>query len=267
MTPLVQFLLHRQPTDHWQKIPWDDPDFSRRMLDVHLTQETDAASRRTSKIDAHVDWIHRKVLGSESATILDLGCGPGLYMDRLSELGHTCTGIDFSPASINYAKGHHAGRYRQDDLRTADFGEGNDLVMLIFGELNAFAPEEAQAIIDKAHAALKHGGKLLLEVSYAGALEAEATKPPTWFTAESGLFSDSPHLGLQETKLDLGCLVSNYYIVDEAGGITTYTTMHQIYTEDEYRQMLRAFDPVLVYPCLMGMQEENPQFMAILATK
>jgi len=34
------------------KIPWDDPDFSRRMLAEHLSQEHDMASRR-------VEWIDR----------------------------------------------------------------------------------------------------------------------------------------------------------------------------------------------------------------
>ena len=52
-------------------------------------------------------------LGLErGARVLDLGCGPGLYTTRLAKLGHTCVGIDFSPASIAYAKAEaeHYGR-------------------------------------------------------------------------------------------------------------------------------------------------------------
>jgi predicted TPR repeat methyltransferase len=44
------------------------------------------------------------VLQSEPQRILDLGCGPGLYTQRLASLGHTCVGIDISPASIAYAR-------------------------------------------------------------------------------------------------------------------------------------------------------------------
>ncbi len=86
----------------WSKIPWDEPGFSARMLENHLSQEHDWASRTNTAIDAQVAFIHRQ-LPSE-AHILDLGCGPGLYTSRLNALGHQCTGVDFSPASINYAR-------------------------------------------------------------------------------------------------------------------------------------------------------------------
>jgi hypothetical protein len=66
------------PWSEGEKIPWDEPGFSERMLKEHLSQEHDAASRRTEHIDAHVDWIHRELLGERPARVLDLGCGPGL---------------------------------------------------------------------------------------------------------------------------------------------------------------------------------------------
>ena len=88
-----------QPWDEGENIPWNDPEFSQRMLAEHLTQEHDAASRKFAKIDRHVQWIHKNVLGGKPARILDLGCGPGLYALRLARLGHQHTGIDFSPAS------------------------------------------------------------------------------------------------------------------------------------------------------------------------
>ena len=39
----------------------------------------------------------------EGARVLDLGCGPGLYVHRLSAMGCECVGMDFSPASIRHA--------------------------------------------------------------------------------------------------------------------------------------------------------------------
>ena len=89
-----------KPWSEGEKIPWNDPEFSRRMLDEHLSQAHDAASRRFEIIDKHVDWIHTHVLKGNPTRILDLGCGPGLYTNRLARLGHHCVGIDFSPASI-----------------------------------------------------------------------------------------------------------------------------------------------------------------------
>lgn len=65
------------------KIPWNDPDFSRRMLENHLSQEHDWASRKLSVIEQQVDWIARQL--PVGATILDLGCGPGFYTQRLAQ--------------------------------------------------------------------------------------------------------------------------------------------------------------------------------------
>jgi 2-polyprenyl-3-methyl-5-hydroxy-6-metoxy-1,4-benzoquinol methylase len=117
------------------------------MLREHLSQAHDAASRRTIIIEDHVEWIQRVVLHDRSSRVLDLGCGPGLYSSRFAQRGHTCVGIDFSPASIEYAREvarsqQLACEYRLDDVRHAEFGTGYDLALFIFGELNPFRPAE-----------------------------------------------------------------------------------------------------------------------------
>jgi hypothetical protein len=43
-----------EPWVEGEKIPWNEPAFSARMLQEHLSQEHDAASRRFATIDAHV---------------------------------------------------------------------------------------------------------------------------------------------------------------------------------------------------------------------
>ncbi|MCL4251885.1 MAG: methyltransferase domain-containing protein [Anaerolineae bacterium] len=240
---MFQRLLDRHSADnHWQKIPWNDPEFSRRMLREHLSQEHDAASRRTEKIERHLDWIHNAVLHGRPARVLDLGCGPGFYTGGLTLRGHRCKGIDFSPASIAYAQEHKPGTYQLGDLLTVDYGDGYDLVMLIFGELNAFAPEDAERIIAKAHAALKPGGRLLLEVHTYAAVEREGSQSPTWYTAQEGLFSDEPYLCLEESSFARKRAVTRIYVFDaQTGAMTPYTTMLQAYTDAEYRTLLAAF--------------------------
>ena len=259
-------LIHRKsvpgPWAEGEKIPWNDPEFSRRMLDEHLSQEHDAASRRFETIDRHVRWIHDQVLQGKPTRILDLGCGPGLYTHRLAKLGHRCVGIDFSPASIAYAKEHTGAEgpectYIQEDIRSADFGGGYGLVMLIFGEFNVFRATEAGEILKKACRALVPGGFLLLEPHSFETVVEIGEQPRSWYSAEKGLFSDKPHLCLQENFWDSKSKVAiqRYYVVDAATGEAgLHSSSMQAYTDEEYRSLLAecGFGEAMIYPSLGG---------------
>ncbi|MGD9315493.1 MAG: class I SAM-dependent methyltransferase [Anaerolineae bacterium] len=253
------------PWGEGDNIPWHDPAFSQRMLKEHLTQEHDAASRRFEIIDQHVDWIHHQLLSGHSAKILDLGCGPGLYSSRLARLGHDCLGIDYGPASIAHAEAEARKdglrcTYRHQDIRTAEYGSGFDLVMLIFGEFNVFRPTEAMSILQKAHRALADGGILLLEPHTFSVIERLGGRRPFWYSAQSELFSDSPHLYLEESFWDASSSVATirYYIVDAATGkVTRYAQSLQAYTDEEYNSVLldNGFKAISRCPSLTGKQD------------
>ncbi|MCH8869835.1 MAG: class I SAM-dependent methyltransferase, partial [Chloroflexi bacterium] len=112
-----------KPWSEGDNIPWNDPPFSGRMLKEHLRQDHDLASRALDKVDAHVAWIHETLLRNRPAKVLDLGCGPGFYANRLAGLGHQCVGIDYSPASIPFGQSEAANQglsvsYLLQDIRT-----------------------------------------------------------------------------------------------------------------------------------------------------
>jgi SAM-dependent methyltransferase len=230
------------------------------MLDEHLSQKHDAASRRFEIIDSHVRWIHGQVLKGNPTRILDLGCGPGLYANRLAGLGHRCVGIDFSPASIAYAREHAEEErldctYIQQDIRTADYGHDYGLVMLIFGEFNVFRPAEARGILQKAHHALAPNGFLLLEPHTFEAVVKLGKQPSSWYSAEKGLFSAEPHLCLQESFWDVedNVAIERYYIVDATTGeVARHSASTQAYTDGQYRSLLVecGFGDVRFFPSM-----------------
>ena len=278
---LADILSRKIPPDPWSEgdnIPWNEPGFSRRMLREHLTQSHDLASRRSEKIDAHVEWIHREVLAGSPARILDLACGPGLYASRLARLGHRCVGIDFSPASIDYAREQAVSEdlpcdYIHADIRSAEYGSGFGFAMLIFGEFNVFSPSDATRIVEKAHSALEEGGMLLLEAHTAQAVRDFGLRPALWYSPESGLFSDTPHLCLQENFWDddTGVVTRRYFIVDAATGeVTRYAQSLKAYTTEQYRVILEkaGFKNVRFYDSLVGQKDESqPDLLAITARK
>jgi len=277
LSDLVRRDLQPEPWAEGEKIPWSDPEFSRRMLREHLSQRHDAASRRTSLVRRHVDWIHSTLLQARASRVLDLGCGPGLYTARLAALGHRCTGIDFSPASIAYAEKQARTRnldcvYRLEDVRRADFGCGYELVMFIFGEFNVFRPADARRILRKACAALKPGGRLLLEVSSFDSVEQTGEQPSMWYTEPAGLWSDAPHLCLMESFWDEagGVAIERYWIVDaRTGAVSRHSASTQAYTDERFRRMLRSagFRQVDFHPALTGSQALQPDGLFVIVAQ
>jgi SAM-dependent methyltransferase len=262
---LLDVVRRTPPAAPWAEgdnIPWHEPGFSERMLREHLAQSHDAASRRAAKVDPHVAWIHRTLLGGGPASVLDLGCGPGLYTSRLAALGHACTGIDWSPASIRHARAEARARslscrYVEADLREADFGRGHGLALLLYGELNVFSPDDAHALLAKAHAALRPGGTLLLEPHTADAVRAPADEPATWTAAASGLFSPRPHLLLLEHHWHEveRARTTRYFVVDAgSGAVTRHAQSLQAYGDGEYDRLLReaGFAGIRRFPSLTG---------------
>lgn len=228
----------------WSKIPWDEPGFSARMLEDHLSQEHDWASRTSAVIDAQVASMHRSL--PQNAHILDLGCGPGLYTSRLAALGHVCTGVDFSPASINYARSLPDAdgiTYVQADVTRFQCTGNYDAILLLFGEINAFSRRDAAAILKSATRALRPGGVLFIEVHSFDSIREIGQLSSSWQTNQGGLFSEKPHLYLEEHFWNdaLSIAMTRYYIVDAASSeVAEYTALMQAYTDAQYSELFAA---------------------------
>jgi len=277
ISDIVNRELPPRPRAEGDKIPWSDAGFSRRMLTEHLSQAHDMASRRHEVIDRHVAWIHGTCLGGTRGRVLDLGCGPGLYAERLARLGHRCTGIDFSPASIAHAR-TQAGLARLDieflcaDIRSADYGREFDLAMLVFGEFNMFSREDAMRLLGAMHHCLKPGGRLLLEVHDRDFVEQAGRKPPRWSAAPGGLFSERPHVLLEEHFWDAAgsTATTRYFVIDaDTGSVERYAASTQAYGDDEYGQLLAdaGFVDVRELPSLAGSEAGRHEGLFVVTAR
>ena len=257
------------PWAEGDNIPWNEPGFSERMLTEHLTQDHDAASRRFEIIDEHAHWIHEHLLAERPLHLLDLACGPGLYSSRLARFGHSCTGIDFSPASIRYAR-QEAERegldctYLESDIRSLDYGGPYDFAMFLYGEFNVFKPADIDLILTKLHRALKPGGLLLLEPQDFEAFQHARQAPPVWRTNRKGLFSDQPHLYLYENFWDgrSNTLTTRYWMIDAATAeVTRYASTAQSYSDAALADLLNrhGFMEVQFYPALAPKENQPRQ--------
>lgn len=225
------------------KIPWDESAFSQRMLANHLSQEHDWASRRLTVIEQQVMWIARQI--PAGARILDLGCGPGFYIQRLAERGFRCTGVDFSPASIDWARqqAQNAGldiNYIQQDIRAYHPGKSFDFIMMTFGELNVFSAADAHGLISHCAQWLEPGGKLLVEVHTFDEVKRQGLAQASWQRCPHGLFLAEPHLLLTENSWDEETQTSStqFWAIEENGCTTRFGSQMKAWRDDAYISLL-----------------------------
>ena len=230
------------------------------------------ASRRQADIETLAAWISECFLQDDATSVLDLGCGPGLYCLPLSRNGRPYLGLDFGPASIEYAQssfGADNRRFVLADVVTADFGGPHGLALMLYGEFNVFPPAEAMRLLEKSYEALAPGGVLLLEVYDAEAVRGIGALAPSWFRAEKGLFADSAHLCLTESRWQEEQALSRqlFHIIDaQTGAAKTYTSTTKAWTDEQYHNMLAGagFSKSIVHTDWPG---KEPSFKLIAAHK
>ena len=236
-----------EPFADGRQIPWNDPDFSRRMLAFHLDERHDLASRRAAKRKRIVDELMAVTGLAPGDRVLDLGCGPGLYCRELARCGMRVEGWDYAPAAIEYARrqAQTAGlkiRYVRDDYRNLDAVERFELVTVIYGDLNVFSRSDAQALLRRIRHALVPGGHFFADVTSPAAHPAGVVRQYfSYHTA--GLWSDGPFLELFEAhpvRPD-GLRWDRYVILEaDTGRARVYTTWSQEYTRETITALVES---------------------------
>jgi len=148
---------------------WTDEHISRKMLEFHLNESVDLASRRTEFIDRSVDWIAGRFDVGSGSRIVDFGCGPGLYASRLASQGAKVAGIDFSARSLDYARSNASERgldikYVHQNYLKYRSNDRFDLAMLIYCDLCPLSPDQRRTLLSVIHEHLDKGGALLMDV-------------------------------------------------------------------------------------------------------
>ena len=186
---------------------WTDPHIATQMLDAHLDPETDGASRSPAFINDSVDWIAS--LLPAGASLLDIGCGPGLYTKLFAQHGLRVTGIDFSENSLSYARRHDGdSEYILCDYLSMDFDNVFDMATLIYCDYGALIPTERHDLLRRVHRALKPGGMFLFDVFTPLRGKGEDDSASWDAYPDGGFWSAKPHI----------CLEAEYYYGETAQG-------------------------------------------------
>jgi len=222
---------------------WDDEHISKGMLEAHLNPNLEAASRKHEFIDESVKWIESIAPSSQYRELLDLGCGPGLYAERFSNIGYSVTGIDFSKRSIAYAKeqtllNKSEIEYRYQNYLAIDYEGKFDVITLIYCEYAALSTADRKLLLTKIFRALKPGGKFILDV-FTPRMRKDESR--TWTYHETGAFwSENPHICLESVYQYGDRTELRQCIVMEEKALHCYNIWDNYFTKEELLTEMQA---------------------------
>lgn len=171
---------------------WNDEHISKQMLKAHLDPEFEGASRKLTFIDKSAAWIKEIVPPSNFPLLLDMGCGPGIYAERLATAGYQVTGIDFSKRSIDYAQNSSLEQglditYLYQNYLDMDLNKLFDFTIMIYCDYGALSTTDRQIVMQKVFNHLRPGGKFLLDV-FSAAKYNQFQEKKTWEICHNGGF-------------------------------------------------------------------------------
>lgn len=112
---------------------------------------------------AFLDFIP-EYLGPPGNTVLDLGCGPGDYVDALSRAGYRVTGIDSSAGMIAQARSKRGTFYRRSFTDVGQLGGPFDCAYTIGNSLSYLPPEAVVPFFRDLHRLMNPGGFFVIQV-------------------------------------------------------------------------------------------------------
>lgn len=255
---------------------WTDKHISKKMLEYHLNEDLDPASRNKGFIDRSVEWMISRFDIGQGTKIADFGCGPGFYTTPFSEMGAEVTGIDFSERSLSFAKGQAKSKgldinyVHQNYLHFAS-EQKFDLISLIYCDFCPLSPEQRKVLLGIFHEHLEEDGALFLDVVSLSAFNQREDCASYEHKLLDGFWSPADYYGFlnafsyEEEKVGL----DKYTIVEASRTFEVYNWL-QYYSRDSIREEFaeNGFQIVEYYGDVAGAPfvEDSKEF-AVVAKK
>jgi SAM-dependent methyltransferase len=249
---------------------WSDEHISKGMLEAHLNPNTDAASRKPAFIDQATTWIAS--LLPPGSTLLDIGCGPGLYTKRLAERGLTVTGLDFSARSIAYAKEHDPkSTYVLQSYLEMEFENAFDMITLIWCDYAALVPEDRLNLLHRVHRALKPGGYFLFDV-FTPLWNQGKKESQSWsINDKGGFWSAHPHICFDaDFYFENNLIDVNRIVLIEEQEVRCLNIWNTCFTKESVQDELQpmGFTVLQFYASVTGIPySDSTNTLCVVATK
>lgn len=141
-----------------------------------------AIEKETRNINDDILMIYNLIKHIKNPALLDLGCGTGEHLGKLSELGIDCTGIDSSDSMLKIAKLRFPNsiKFIKDDIKTFDFSNKFNIIISLFGSFDYLLKDsDIKRALRNIWIALKSNGIGILEIWNANPIREIKVKPLT----------------------------------------------------------------------------------------
>ncbi len=220
---------------------WNNEYTSQKMLQYHLNENIDVSSRKASFIQKSVEWMQDTFHLNETKSVIDFGCGPGLYTSRFSKTGAKVTGIDFSKNSIHYAKEFATENklnidYINQNYLSYESDKKFDLITMIMCDFCALSPQQRKSLLDKFNKLLKPEGSILLDVYTLQAFKNREEQTLCEKNLLDGFWSPNDYFGFMNTLKyeDDKVVLDKYTLVDKENIRTVYNWL-QYFNQESLR--------------------------------
>lgn len=195
-------------------------------------------------IDAYDDLLIAFIMAAlelrPGDELLDLACGSGVHGVRLGKEGLGVTGVDISPSLVAHGnelareEGVEGVAFIVGDMREPPCAGTFDAVTILSQSFGFFGPQDDMAVLRAIRAALRSGGRFLLDLNEPGELERPRK---SWQELDGGYL-------LSEVHYDpLTCVrTSRFCYVDREGRLNVAQEPERIriYTLPELEGMIGA---------------------------
>jgi SAM-dependent methyltransferase len=245
---------------------WTDKHISNSMLDAHLDETFEGASRTIQKRTEIINWVKNNI--KPRSKIIDLGCGPGLYAHELGKLGHNVLGIDFNKMSIDYAQENKSIKgvveyrycnYLQDSIE----GKYN-VAMMIYCDFGALIPDEQKLLLNRLDNILENDRIFIFDVFGKEEMKKQNEKRNWHISQGEDFWSKEPYFYMEEMKVfeKENTLGKRHYLVNQTRHeIKEYILWDQYYDEDSIKKLMleNGFETIKIKKALL--KNENTLFV------
>lgn len=216
---------------------WDDPYISQQMLRAHLDPDHPGASRSPDFIARSVKWINSLCPQYAFPTLLDLGCGPGLYAEPFARLGYHVTGIDLSKRSIDYAVNSAKRQQLSIDYHCENYlflhsSHLFDLAVMIYCDYGALSTTDRRTLMRNVYAQLRSGGRFLLDVFSMTTYHAFEEGQNWEMSDKNGFWYPYHYIALHSRYLYPPATTLSQTTILTASSSTTYRIWNTCFTPD-----------------------------------